>query len=106
MDRAFSRKWSFKFWDLFEGYGTTLLVRGSVVVKALCCKPEGRGLSPDEVDYLNLPNSSGRTIGLELTQPLTELSTRNLKNKETWGVKCGRRVGLTTLPPSISRLSK
>jgi hypothetical protein len=22
------------------------------------------------------------------------------------GVKCGRRVGLTTLPPSISRLSK
>jgi hypothetical protein len=29
--------------------------RGSVVVKALCCKSEGRGLgsSPDEVDFLN-----------------------------------------------------
>jgi hypothetical protein len=26
--------------------------RGSVVVKALCCKPE-RGSSPDEVDFLN-----------------------------------------------------
>jgi hypothetical protein len=39
--------------------------RGSVVVKALCCKPEGRGKvagsSPDEVDFLNLPNTSGRT---------------------------------------------
>jgi hypothetical protein len=26
--------------------------------------------------------------------------------KRNLGVKCGRRVGLTTLPPSISRLSK
>jgi hypothetical protein len=39
------------------------------------------------------------------TQPLTEMCTRNLK-KETWGVRGGRRVGLTTLPPSVSRLSK
>jgi hypothetical protein len=33
------------------------------------------------------------------------MSTRNLK-KETWGIKSGRRLGLTTLPPSVSRLSK
>jgi hypothetical protein len=33
---------------------------------------------PDEVDFFNLPNPSGRTIVLGLTQPLTELSTRNL----------------------------
>jgi hypothetical protein len=39
------------------------------------------------------------------TQPLSEMSIRNLK-KETWGVKGGRRVGLTTLPPFVSRLSK
>jgi hypothetical protein len=46
-------------------------------------------------------------MALWSTQPLTEMSTSDLKkNKETLGVKCGRRVGLITLPPSISRLSK
>jgi hypothetical protein len=40
---------------------------------------------PDEVDSLsNLPNPSGRTMALGSTQPLTEISTRNLTT-ETWG---------------------
>jgi hypothetical protein len=76
------------------------------VVKALCCKPEGHGFKSDEVDFLNLPNPSDRTMALESTQPLTEISTRNLKKKRNLGVKCGRHVGLTTLSPSISCLSK
>jgi hypothetical protein len=32
----------------------------------------------DEVNFFNLPNSSSRTMALGSTQPLTEMSTRNL----------------------------
>jgi hypothetical protein len=31
---------------------------------------------------------------------------RNKYQKSSWGVKGSRRVGLTTLPPSVSRLSR
>jgi hypothetical protein len=33
---------------------------------------------PYEVDFFNLPNPSSRTMALGSTQPLTEMSTRNL----------------------------
>jgi hypothetical protein len=36
-------------------------VRGSVVVEALCYKPEGRGFDTRRGEFLNLPNPSGRT---------------------------------------------
>jgi hypothetical protein len=32
----------------------------------------------DEVDFFNLPNPSSRTMAQGSTQPLTEMSTRNL----------------------------
>jgi hypothetical protein len=35
--------------------------RGSVVVKALCYKPEGRGFDTRWGEFSNLPNHSGRT---------------------------------------------
>jgi hypothetical protein len=36
------------------------------------------GSSPDEVDFFNLPDSSSRTMALGSTQPITEMSIRNL----------------------------
>jgi hypothetical protein len=59
------------------------------------------------VDFfvLNLPNPSSRIMGLGSTKPLTEMSTRNILGMFL-GVKSGRRVRLTTLPLSMSRLSR
>jgi hypothetical protein len=36
------------------------------------------GSSPDEVDFFNWSNPSSRTMALGSTQPLTDMSTRNL----------------------------
>jgi hypothetical protein len=58
--------------------------------------------SPDEEDFFKLPNTSSRNMALGSTQPLTEMSTRNLP----WGVKGGWHVRLTTLPSSVSRFSR
>jgi hypothetical protein len=56
---------------------------------------------PDEVGFFNLPNSSSRTMALGSTQPL-----KNRAPGIFLGVKSGRRVKLTTLPPSVSRMSE
>jgi hypothetical protein len=36
------------------------------------------GSNPDEVDFFNLFNSSRSTMAMESTQPVTEMSTRNI----------------------------
>jgi hypothetical protein len=53
-------------------------------VEALCYEAEGRGFDSDVVTGIfHLQNPSSRTVALGLTQPLTEMSTRN----KSWGVK-------------------
>ena len=52
------------------------------LVEALRYKPEGCGFDSRWYHW-NFPLTSGRTMALGLTQPLTEMSTRNIY----WGVK-------------------
>jgi hypothetical protein len=54
------------------------------------------------LDFFDLPYPSSCTMVLGLTQPLLDMSTKNLPV----GVKIGRHVRLTTLLPSVSRLSR
>jgi hypothetical protein len=57
-----------------------------------------QGSIPDGIiGIFHWHNPSGRTVALGLTQPLTEMSTRNI----SW-CKGGWCVGLATLPPSCA----
>jgi hypothetical protein len=56
---------------------------------------------PDEVEFFNLPKPSSRIMALWSTQPLKKLVPGIFLE-----VKRGRRVGLTTLPPSMSLISE
>jgi hypothetical protein len=55
--------------------------RGGAVVEALRYKPEGRGIDSRCYWIFHWHNPSGRTMALGSTQPLTEMSTRNI----SWG---------------------
>jgi hypothetical protein len=58
-------------------------VRGSVVGWGTTLQAgRSRDRIPDEVDFFNLPKPSSRTMALGSTQPLTEMSTRNLPGGE------------------------
>jgi hypothetical protein len=52
------------------------------LVEALHYKPEGRGIESQRGGFFfNLPNPSVRTMALGSTQPLTEMSNRNLTGR-------------------------
>jgi hypothetical protein len=58
-------------------------VRGSVVRWGTTLQAgRSRDRIPDEVDFFNLPNPSSRSTALRSTQPLTEMSTRNIPGGE------------------------
>jgi hypothetical protein len=63
-----------------------------------------RSSTPTCVEYsFNWPNFSICIMALGSTQPLREMSTRNLPGGKG---AADRRVRLTTSPPSVSRLSR
>jgi hypothetical protein len=81
--------------------------RGSIVVKALCRKAEDRGFDTRWGElifsiYLFLPAALGP--GVYSAHNRNEY--QNHANNVAWGVNRGRCVGLTTLQPSVSRLSR
>jgi hypothetical protein len=53
-------------WTTIGSKGNMLCSRGSVVVKALCYKPEGRGFDTQWGEFLNLSNPSGRNMPWDL----------------------------------------
>jgi hypothetical protein len=60
---------------------------------------------PDEVNFLNWPNPSSRTTVLRGPE-VDSASNKNEYQESSWGVKSGWRVGLTTLTPSVGRMSE
>jgi hypothetical protein len=61
---------------------------GSLVFKALGYKQEGHGFETQWGEILNLPNPSGLTRPSGFIQPLSEISTGNIKKKKIfWGVE-------------------
>jgi hypothetical protein len=58
------------------------------LIEALRYKPKVAGSIPDEdIGFFNQPNPSSRAMALELTQALTEMSTRNLPGVKTSPVR-------------------
>jgi hypothetical protein len=52
---------------------------------------------PEVVGFFSLPNSSSRTMAMESTQPLTEMSTRNLPGRVKGGRPARRADNLTAI---------
>jgi hypothetical protein len=61
-----------------------IYIQWAFTTSTLCYSSLSRkvvGSSHDQVDFFNLPNSSSRTVALGSTQPLREMSARNLPGR-------------------------
>jgi hypothetical protein len=76
--------------------------RGSVAVEALGYKPKARGFETQWGEWIF---SSYLILPATLGPGVYSASNRN-EYQCFWAVECGRCVGLTTLPPTVSRLSR
>jgi hypothetical protein len=88
---------------VFNGL-TFFRARGIVVVKALCYKPEGLGSETGWSEfifsiYLIIPAAVGPGV-------YSASWVAEAEKQWFWGVEQGLCVGLTTLSPSVSRLSR
>jgi hypothetical protein len=93
-----------QFWSLqFSLIHFRRGARGSVVAWGTMVQAgRSRVRVPMKLIFFNLPNPSSSTMALGSTRPLN----RNGYQKSFWGVKGCRRVKLTTLSPSVIRLSR
>jgi hypothetical protein len=76
--------------------------RSSVWFRHYATNRKVAGWSLDEVDFFNLPNPTSPTMVLGVDSA----SNMNEYQESSWKVKGGRRLRLTTLSPSVSRLSR
>jgi hypothetical protein len=93
--------WSMTIQAIKLSYTKKKRVRGSVVGWGTMLQAgRSRVRVPMRWIFFNWPNPSS-TMALESTH-----SNRNEYQESSWGIKSGRRIRLTTLPPSGSRLSR
>jgi hypothetical protein len=94
---------TFVFWDIIA---TTIIITGTrgTVVRWGSMPQAGRSwvrFPLRSMNFSNLRNPSSHNMALGSTQPLTEMSTRNLA-----GVQGGRRIRSSSSPPSMSWLTR